>query len=136
MAGLDPARVPTTEGAVASVLAKLPATVGGQAVTSRGVRQVKYADGTTFTAAPLAEAGPGMTMRAFFTQFAGSGQFTVTDQNVAGAPLLWFVGTGDAPYHHYVVATAAASGAWLFGVDAASPAAADDLVSGFAATLR
>jgi hypothetical protein len=136
LADIDPARMPATESAVASVLAKLPAAVGGHPLTSRGPRQVKYADGTTFTVAPLAEAAPGMTMRAFFTQFVASGQFTVTAQNAAGAPLLWFVGTGQAPYKHQVAAAAATSRAWLFGVDAASPAAADDLIAGFTAALH
>ena len=136
MAGIDPDRLPATESAIASVLAKLPAEVGGHAQTSRTPRYVKYADGTRFIVAPLAEAAPGWTMPRFFTRFVGSSEFTVTAQNAVGAPLLWLVAAGRPPYQVQFAAVAAASGAWLFGVDAASPAAAEDLVAGFTAALR
>lgn len=75
-------------------------------------------------------------MPRFFTRFVGSSEFTVTAQNPAGAPLLWLVATGRPPYQVQFAVVAAASGAWLFAVDAASPAAAEDLVAGFTAALR
>ena len=59
----------------------------------------------------------------------------MTGKNVDGAPVLWFVGTSKAPDNHDAAAAASSSGSWLFGVDAASPAAADEIVAGFTAAL-
>jgi len=135
LARLDPARLPDTSAAVTALLARMPATVAGHARTSSTTREVHYADGSAFTVAPLSEAAPGRSMPAFFTAFAGSGQFTVTGKNVDGAPVLWFVGTSTAPDKHDVAAAASSAGSWLFGVDATSPAAADEIVAGFTAAL-
>ena len=135
LARLDPARLPDTSAAVAALLARMPATVAGHARTNSTTREVRYADGSAFTVALLSEVAPGRSMPTFFTAFAGSGQFTVTGKNVDGAPVLWFVGTSKAPDNHDVAAAASSSGSWLFGVDAASPAAADEIVAGFTAAL-
>ena len=135
LARLDPSRLPDTSAAVAALLARMPATVAGHARTNSTTREVRYADGSAFTVALLSEVAPGRSMPTFFTAFAGSGQFTVTGKNVDGAPVLWFVGTSKAPDNHDVAAAASSSGNWLFGVDAVSPAAADEIVAGFTVAL-
>ena len=110
LARLDPARLPDTSAAVAALLVRMPATVAGHARTNSTTREVHYADGSGFSVAPLSEAAPGLSMPAFFTSFAGSGQFSVTTKNVDGAPVLWFVGTSKAPDNHDVAAAASSAG--------------------------
>lgn len=137
MASIDPTKLPSTASGVASILAKLPATLGGHPVTARTGREVSYADGTSIHAQPLAEAaGPGMAMAQFFAGFVRQGgQFTVTSQNKPDEPMLWFTANGRPPYGAHVAALASSTGSWLFGVDAPSERAANDLLTRFEAAL-
>jgi hypothetical protein len=103
--------------------------VAGHARTAVARRSATYADGTEFSAAPLAEMSPGLSMRASFEQFVASGQFTITARSSAGDRLLWFAGESTDGRHHpsAAVADADADAQWMFGIDAVSDEALVDL---------
>lgn len=130
---LTPGALPDSEQAVATRLATMPSTLAGHPRTSVNGRVVQYADGSSITATPLTQAGPGMTMPTFFASFRNSGPFTVTSNGGDTGPVLWFAARATSPYHPYVAAAASRSGKWLFGIDATTPAAGSALVSALAA---
>lgn len=137
LAGIDPAKLPTSDAEVAAALSKLPATLNGFPVTTRSERAISYADGTALHAQPLSEAaGPNEAMTTFFPRFTAMSGLSVKAQNDPGAPLLWFAGTGRSPYGAHVVGIASSGGSWLFGLDAPTEGAADQLIGQFVATLR
>jgi hypothetical protein len=133
LSGVDPAGLPNAEASVDRLLKTKPATVDGHARTKVTRSEVRYADGTIFTAQSLVEAAPGMAMNDFFARFKSSGQFSVGDQNSPGAALLWFSGEGQPPYNRHVAAVAKKGGKWVFGIDAVDTVAFDSLVRALAA---
>jgi hypothetical protein len=138
LAGIEPAQLPSTASAVASVLATLPGMLDGHRVTERIGKRVRYADGTVLEAQPVEEAGmPGMTMAQFWPRLAAGhpGDFTVTSHSKPGEPVLWFTADGEGPYGAYVAVVASPTGSWLFAVDAPSEKAANDLLTAFGAAL-
>ena len=132
LAALTPGQLPETDTAVSQLMARMPGAVAGHKRTAGPINEVDYTDGTRFEAQKLSEAAPGLTVAQFFAGFERSGQFTVTQQGGAHAPVLWLVANGAPPYHQYVVAFAATTGTWMFGLDAASAEAATELIHALA----
>lgn len=134
LATVAPARLPTTRAAAQVLLAALPGTIAGTPRVRSGPKEIAWADGSTVTAAPLAEAAaPGQSMRTFFDAFAASGQFTVTRRSEPSDRLLWFVGTGNQAGGSPVAAVADADGQWLYGIEAAGVQALQELVDAITA---
>ena len=127
LAQVRAAGLPDNPQAVTAFLGKLPSVVAGHARTAVARRSATYADGTEFSAAPLAEMSPGLSMRASFDRFMASGQFTITARSSAGDRLLWFVGESTDGRHHPSAAVANADTHWMFGIDAVSDEALADL---------
>ncbi|GAA1983152.1 hypothetical protein GCM10009817_25690 [Terrabacter lapilli] len=138
MAGIDPAKLPSTASAVVTVLGKLPPTLNGHPVTKRTKTLVDYADGTGLEAQPLVEAaGQGITMAQFWPHLEAGhpGDFTVTSHSKPGEPLLWLTADGQPPYQAIVAAVASPTGSWVFAVEAPSEKAANDLLTALRAAL-
>ena len=136
IARTTPGKLPGTPEAAAKLLQLLPATIAGAGRTTTGPKGVSWGDGSTVTAAPLAEAaGPGKSMREFFNAFAASGQFTVTRRALPTSRLLWFVGTSNGPAAGPVAAFADADGQWLFGVEAPGTTAFNELINSITAQV-
>jgi hypothetical protein len=127
LAQVRAAGLPDNPQAVTALLGKLPSVVAGHARTAVARRSATYADGTEFSAAPLAEMSPGLSMRVSFEQFVASGQVTITARSSAGDRLLWFVGESTDGRHHPSAAVADADAQWMFGIDAVSDEALADL---------
>jgi len=139
LAAIDAAKLPSTPSGVAKVLGKLPGALNGHPVTERTQKRVRYADGTTMEAQPLVEAaGQGSTMAEFWPRLEAGhpGDFAVTSHSKPSEPVLWLTADGQAPYYGaYVAVLAPSTGSWLFGVDAPSEQAANDLLTAFRAAL-
>lgn len=140
LAAIDPAKLPATRAAVASVMGKLPATLNGHPVSSeRTWRTVRYADGTSVEATSLVEAaGQGFTMDQFWPHLEAGhpGDFAVTSHSKPGDRVRWLTGDGQPPYHEAVVAAVTPSnGPWLFAIEAPSEKAANDVLTAFQAAL-
>lgn len=134
---IDPTKLPASPSAVAAALSQLPATLNGHPVTARSDREVAYADGTSVHAQPLVEAaGPDADMVSFFPRFAAKGEFSIRAQSRTGEPLLWFTATSRPPYGAHVAALASRTGTWLFGFDAPSEAAVNDILVRFGSVTR
>lgn len=111
----------------AALLSRLPSAVAGHARTGITPKTTTYSDGTEFSIAPLAEATPGLSMRAYFDWLLAGGEFTVTARSGAGEYPLWFVGESTDGRHHPSAVVGNADGHWLFGIDAVSDKALADL---------
>ena len=74
-------------------------------------------------------AGPGQSACAFFEGFVARNQFTLGPRSVPGSRLPWFVGTSNDGQGHSAAAAADADGHWLYGLEAPSPMALDELVA-------
>ncbi|GAA2747906.1 hypothetical protein GCM10009868_39250 [Terrabacter aerolatus] len=138
LAGIDPAKLPATATAVATVLGRLPPTLDGRRVTKRTATAVDYADGTGLETQPLMEAaGQGITMAQFWPHLVAGhpGDFTVTSHSTPGEPLLWLTAEGEPPYQAVVAAVASTTGSWVFEVEAPSEKAANDLLAALRAAL-
>lgn len=138
LAGIDPAKLPSTAPAVVTVLGKLPPTLNGHPVTKRTKKTVVYADGTGLEAQPLVEAaGQGVTMAQFWPHLEAGhpGDFTVTSHSKPEEPLLWLTADGQPPYQAIVAAMASPTGSWVFAVEAPSEKAANDLLAALRAAV-
>ena len=136
LAGLSPGRLPTTRAAATALLRRLPHQLAGADRRATGPSEAGWADGSTVTVAPVSEAaGPGHSTRAFFEAFANSNQFTLARRAAPGSRLLWFVGTSNDGKRQSAAAVADADGQWLYGFQAPSPAALDELVTHVQAAL-
>ena len=120
----DPTRLPDTKADAAAMLKQLPATLGGLSLQHRGASSATYGTGSRrieMTVQSLAQAaGPNAKMSTFFPAFAKSGQVTISDSRLSGTGL-WYLEGADADSHHSIAAWAAASGHYLFGIDASAP---------------
>ena len=120
----DPTRLPDTKADAAAMLKQLPATLGGLPLQHRGATSASYGTGSRtieMTVQSLAQAaGPNAKMSTFFPAFAKSGQVTVSNSRLSGTGL-WYLEGADTDSHHSIAAWAAASGHYLFGIDASTP---------------
>ncbi|WP_323098123.1 hypothetical protein [Intrasporangium sp. YIM S08009] len=140
MAALDPATLPATRSAVATVMDKLPATLNGYPVSrERTWRTVRYADGTSMEAISLDEAaGQGFTMDQFWPHLEAGrpGDYAVTSHSKPGDRLRWLTADGQPPNRQAVVAgLTPRNGPWLFAIEAPSEKAANDVLAAFRAAL-
>jgi hypothetical protein len=134
-AGLTAAPLPDSASAVAAVLQRFPATLGGTPRGMNSAREVGYGS-SKVSAAPLREAaGAGMTMTQFYEAFTHSGQFHIAAKQPAASQVLWFTGTPTSG-PGAVAAVANAKGAWLFGFEASDGAHLDALIKAFRSALR
>jgi hypothetical protein len=130
LAALAPAGLPATRAAASALLGRLPQRLAGADRRATGPNEAGWADGTTVTIALVSEAaGPDQSTRAFFEAFTKSDQFTLTQRSTPDSRLLWFVGTSTDGKSQSVAAVADADGQWLYGFEAPSPAALDELVA-------
>ena len=106
------------------MLTSLPATLGGLPLQHRGATSATYGTGSRtleMTVQSLAQAaGPNAKMSTFLPTFAKSGQVTISNSRLSGTGL-WYLEGSDTDSHHSIAAWAAASGHYLFGIDASTP---------------